>query len=196
VLRRYNPSILTILSIAANAVIYTFTPETQSWEKSGVEGTLFVCETTPPAQTGSDAGYAVVVLNRRGLENLILDLAKVEDVEVTEELLIIRVQDDIETGQGQGQREGGGEGGEKQKVVGVWIHEDKDGTRSVNAGLIQQCWEKVAGARTKGKIAGLVDAVGRNGLEAGGSGDVVAEGGVTTGRRISLSDLFGQQSAQ
>jgi hypothetical protein len=168
VLRRYNPSILTILSIAANAVIYNFTPATQAWEKSGVEGTLFVCETTPPASGIGDAGYAVVVLNRRGLDNLILDLGGIKDVEVTDELLIARV----------GEEEQGEDGeAEKQKVMGIWIHEDKDGTRSVNARLIQQCWEKVSAAATKG------EAVGNGAGEAGG-------------RRISLSDLFGQQSAQ
>jgi hypothetical protein len=183
VLRRYNPSILTILSIAANAVIYLFTPSTQQWEKSGVEGTLFVCETDPPSTT-IDAGYCVVVLNRRGLGNLILDLAQAQDVEVTDELLIMRFQED------------GGEGdGEKQKVMGVWIHKDKDDTREVNAGLIQQCWEKLAG--TKGQYAGAGETVGSNGNGTfGGSGSSARAGGAAAGRRISLTDLFGQQGSQ
>ncbi len=44
VLRRYVPSITQILSIAPFAVLYTFLPETQIWERCGVEGTLFICQ--------------------------------------------------------------------------------------------------------------------------------------------------------
>jgi Dcp1-like decapping family len=180
VLRRYNPSILTILSIAANAVIYLFTPSTQQWEKSGVEGTLFICETQPPS-TAVDAGYCVVVLNRRGLDNLILDLSRAQDVEVTAELLIIRFQE-------------GAEG--DQKVMGIWIHKDKDDTREVNAALIQQCWEKVAAAKGEYAVAG--EAVGSNGNAGGtfGGGNISAGAeGPAGGRRISLMDLFGQQGS-
>jgi hypothetical protein len=176
VLRRYNPSILTILSIAANAVIYLFTPSTQQWEKSGVEGTLFVCEQTPPS-SAVDAGYCVVVLNRRGLDNLILDLSQAQDVEVTAELLILRFQE-----------------GEAQKVMGIWIHEDKDDTREINAGLIQQCWEKVTSKNAKYTPSG--EAVGNNSFSTVESGSARADGVAVGGRRISLTDLFGQQGSQ
>jgi hypothetical protein len=179
VLRRYNPSILTILSIAANAVIYLFTPSTQQWEKSGVEGTLFVCEQEPPS-IAVDAGYCIVVLNRRGLDNLILDLSQAQDVEVTAELLIMRFQE-------------GAEG--EQKVMGIWIHKDKDDTRDVNAGLIQQCWEKVAPAKGQYAMAGEATASNGNGTFGGGNSSAGAERPVM-GRRISLTDLFGQQVSQ
>lgn len=179
VLRRYNPSILTILSIAANAVIYLFTPSTQQWEKSGVEGTLFVCEQEPPS-SAVDAGYCVVVLNRRGLDNLILDLAQAQDVEVTAELLIMRFQED-------------GRDGEAQKVMGIWIHKDKDDTREVNAGLIQQCWEKVASTKVQYTASG--EAVGSSGFLSAGNNSTRAEG-TAGGRRISLTDIFGQQGSQ
>ncbi|KFZ02003.1 hypothetical protein V501_09692, partial [Pseudogymnoascus sp. VKM F-4519 (FW-2642)] len=121
VLRRYFPSTRTILSIAANAVVYTFSASTGQWEKSGIEGALFVCET--------EEGFVVVVLNRHGLENLVLDVREVRDVEVTSEFLILRVP-----GEGEG-----------EKVMGLWIHGDRDDTREKNAGTILQCWEKVRG---------------------------------------------------
>lgn len=175
VLRRYNPSILTILSIAANAVIYLFTPSAQQWEKSGVEGTLFVCEQAPPS-SAVDAGYCVVVLNRRGLDNSILDLAQAQDVEVTPELLIMRFQE-----------------GEEQKVMGIWIHEDKDDTREINAGLIQQCWEKVTSK--KGQYTASGEATGSNGFSLAGNNSARADG-AAAGRRISLTDLFAQQGSQ
>ncbi|KFY37153.1 hypothetical protein V494_04881 [Pseudogymnoascus sp. VKM F-4513 (FW-928)] len=110
VLRRYFPSTRTILSIAANAVVYAFSASTGQWEKSGIEGALFVCET--------ETGFVVVVLNRHGLENLVLDVKEVRDVEVTSEFLILRVP-----GEGEG-----------EKVMGLWIHGDRDDTREKNAG--------------------------------------------------------------
>lgn len=109
-----------------------------------MEGTLFLCDQV-------DDRYCMIVLNRRGLDNLILDLGTTEDVEITPELLIIRFQD-----------------GEEQRIMGIWIHEDKHGTRELNAGLIQQCWQK---AVTDEQNAGF--------------------GGVPeTGKQISLQDLF------
>lgn len=145
VLRRYNPLIRNILSIAANAVVYVFTPSTQAWEKSGVEGTLFVCDQV-------DEQYCMIVLNRRGLENLMLDLGEMEDVERTEELLILRFSEE-----------------EEPKVMGIWIHEDKDDTRDTNAGLIQQCWQMAREMKERRQLPGL---------------------GVQVGQQINLQDLF------
>ena len=172
VLRRYNPSIRTILSIAANAVIYVFTPASQQWEKSGVEGTLFVCEQESHDNV-ADTSYCVIILNRRGLDNLILDLEQVQDVEITSELLIIRFED-------------GSAVDDTQRVMGIWIHKDKDDTRELNAGLIQQCWEK-------GKVSsqGGIGVTAPDGTLATGSNEDAA-----VGRRISLTDLFKQQSSQ
>jgi hypothetical protein len=160
VLRRYNPSIRSILSIAANAVVYIFTPSTEQWEKSGVEGTLFVCDQELTATSGEDS-YCIVVFNRRGLENLILDLGQMQDVELTAELLTLRFS---EHGDGA------------PKVMGIWIHADKDDTRELNASLIQQCWER---ARASGMERGNMIP------------DTVQEPeSVAMGRRISLRDLF------
>lgn len=52
VLQRHLPSTTSILLIAPYAVIYTFIPDTSSWEKSGIEGTLFICAQTPRPDTG------------------------------------------------------------------------------------------------------------------------------------------------
>lgn len=171
VLRRYKPSIRTILSIAANAVVYIFTPSTQTWEKSGIEGTMFVCEEEP---VGGSESYCVVVLNRRGLENLILELWRMQDVERMDDLLILRFADP----------EGGGE----ERVMGLWIHEDKSDTREINVGKIQECWEKA-------KAATLREA--ERAAQGRGFGDETPMGDEEGGggrRRISLSDLFPSQN--
>lgn len=103
----------------------------------------------------------MVVLNRRGLENLVVDLGSVENVEVTEEFLMVGVR---------------GNGEEEVKVLGFFIHKDRDETREVNCRLIREKWEEVRG-----------EGVGNS--SAGGGTD----GGA--GRRLSLSDLFGGQVA-
>ena len=79
VLRRYKPTIQGILSIASNAVLYVFTPGTGAWDKSGIEGTLFVCDCSTPTISEGDAddleeNFCLVVFNRKGMENFILEL--------------------------------------------------------------------------------------------------------------------------
>ncbi|KAF4342026.1 Dcp1-like decapping [Fusarium beomiforme] len=160
VLQRYLPSIHTILSIAANAVIYTFNSASESWEKSGVEGTMFVCAQSPlPEDPGQRPRACVFVLNRRGLDNVIVDLSRVTHAEVSGELVIMKVE---------------GEWQEGDKVLGVWIHNDKDETREVNAAIIQEAW----------KIARSAGPVETQGPEAGPAMQAM-------GKRLSLSDLFG-----
>ncbi|KAF5018823.1 hypothetical protein F66182_9186 [Fusarium sp. NRRL 66182] len=127
VLQRYLPSIHTILSIAANAVIYTFNSMSESWEKSGVEGTMFVCAQGPlPDDPGQRPRACVFILNRRGLDNVIVDMSRVSHAEISGELVIMKVEGDWEEG---------------DKVLGVWIHNDKDETREVNAAIIQEAWK-------------------------------------------------------
>lgn len=165
VLQRYLPSIHSILSIAANAVIYTLNPTTQSWDKSGVEGTMFVCSQTPLPEDPSQAPRACVfVLNRRGLENVIVDLARASQVEISGELVIMQVEGDWDEG---------------DKVLGVWIHNDKDETRTINGATIVESWKVArAAAPVEGQVPEAV-------VEAGPAMQAM-------GKRLSLSDLFGK----
>ncbi|CAM1502684.1 Fc.00g074600.m01.CDS01 [Cosmosporella sp. VM-42] len=161
VLQRYLPSIHTILSIAANAVVYTFDPDSQSWDKSGVEGTMFVCAQSPLLEDPNHRPRACVfVLNRKDLENVIVDLARASHVEISGELVILKVEGEWEEG---------------DKVLGLWIHNDKDETREVNGTTILESW-KIA------RSAGLIEG---QGPEAGPAMQAM-------GRRLSLSDLFGK----
>ncbi|KAB5576115.1 hypothetical protein GE09DRAFT_615986 [Coniochaeta sp. 2T2.1] len=183
VLRRYLPSIRSIVSIAANAVVYTISPTTGQWEKSGVEGTLFVCEQEPVVDL---AGHVlpracVFILNRRGLENLVIHLCNTSACEVVGELINFYVEDkgdataaaaaealDVSAGNGQDNR-----------VIGLWIHADKDDTRQVNADVILSLWNQCRLAITQSASED------QEGGEAG-----VAD----TGRSISMAELFGQSN--
>lgn len=83
VLRRHNPSVNTILSLAPYAVVYLFNPTSRQWEKSGVEGSLFVCQLSQGSL--GEERYSVFVLNRRGLNNFDILLTDGDNVELTEE---------------------------------------------------------------------------------------------------------------
>jgi hypothetical protein len=188
VLQRYNPSITSILSIAASCQIYNYFPADGTWDKAEIAGTLFVCTLAPFSATtvGGQERYCVVLLNKKGLDNLIIDMQDVQEVELKDEFMIIRF---LERGQA-------GLSGplEEEKVLGFFIHADQADTREVNCTLVKGLWERV-------KDGAVIEALERGTLEMGGSEKFEeagfesgsASGGVLTGRRLSLKDLFGAQ---
>ena len=90
VLRRHNPQILELHHVAPYAVIYAFSPQTSAWEKTGCEGSAFLVSLLPNAT--HSMRYAVMVVNRRGLENFELELQTPEEIEITEEYIILQGQ--------------------------------------------------------------------------------------------------------
>lgn len=125
VLRRYVPEMQQIICIAPFAVVYLFSPDSQQWEKCGIEGTLFVCQ-LQPAQSGGHARYNVVILNRKSLDNFVTELTSGEDIEITEQYVILQVI---------------GEDG-TPNIYGLWIFsddQDQVDTREVVANAIQEC---------------------------------------------------------
>ncbi|KAF4637602.1 hypothetical protein G7Y89_g475 [Cudoniella acicularis] len=169
VLRRYHPSIQSILSIAPSAQIYTYLPETTSWNKTEIEGTLFVCQLAPSTLSGS-AQHCIVVLNRRGLDNLIIDVATIENVEITDQFLMLSFQSHQDEGQQNLENT-------EMKTIGFFIHADKHDTREVNCRLIKEKWEEARATKSTGERETL-------------------PGEISMGRRLSLTDLFGQQALQ
>lgn len=107
VIQRHYPSITSCQSIAAYAVIYTFSSTAQSWEKSGCEGTLFLV-TLAPDHTARER-FAVIVLNRRGLDNFVLELRNEDEIQVTDAFVILQGDEEAE------------EESEGKLVYGVWI---------------------------------------------------------------------------
>lgn len=126
VIQRHLPNATSILSIAPYAVVYIFSPISEQWEKSGIEGTLFVCQQSP--NSSGVIRYSVVVLNRRGLDNFQLELLDSSDVETTDEYVILQ---------------GTGDEG-APKVYGLWIFSEPEPSstahaREENARLIWEC---------------------------------------------------------
>jgi hypothetical protein len=199
VLRRYLPGIRSILSIAANAVVYTFPESGQSWEKHGVEGTMFVCEQDPIVMASGQAlpRVSVFVLNRRGLDNLVIDLVRVSDCEMADELIIFRLEDDDASNSN-----GSGDGSAGKEVIGVWIHADEDDTREANSAIIRGAWQQArlafktlieAAAAEAEQLAEQTDA-DDGGALADAQLDIPEKSGPIAGRRISITDLFGQRN--
>lgn len=125
VLRRYVPQIERIISIAPFAVVYLFSPESQQWEKCGIEGTLFVCQ-LQPTHVGGYPRYNVAILNRKSLDNFVTELVSSEDIEITEQYVILQVI---------------GEDG-APNIYGLWIFSDEQeqvNTREAVANAIQEC---------------------------------------------------------
>ena len=188
VLRRHHPDISAILSIAPYAVLYEFHPHPEpSWNKSGVEGSLFVCQLTPGAQLHEDR-YTALVLNRRGLENFEAELREGDNsgIEITEEYVIVSLE-----------REG------VQKIYGIFIFSEGPGssteqTRALNADLMKRCAVQ-AGLSLKHAEAAAAEALPlpRNGHVRGRGPSAEETGGrMPVERQESLQELFGRQRAE
>ncbi|KAJ6185916.1 hypothetical protein N7519_007217 [Penicillium mononematosum] len=199
VIRRHKPSVTSILSLAPYAVVYIFSPTTKQWEKNGVEGTLFVCQ-----ETQGDLGqerYTAFVLNRRGLNNFDLPLTDGENVEITEEYVILKAEES----EGEAGQNGIADplhpqnvpnnqtGTNNVRIYGLWIYSEPPPnstaeSRTINAQMIPR---------------GRLEAMRQNSLHvaavAASSQTAPMEeiqASVPMGRQISLKDLFGQQRAQ
>lgn len=215
VIRRHNPSVTAILSLAPYAVVYIFSPTTKQWEKNGVEGTLFVCQQTQ-GKLGEER-YTAFVLNRRGLTNFDLPLTDSDNVEITEEYVILKADEGLEGEAGANgiadplnpqpqPNQANGSSPADVRIYGLWIYSEPPPnstaeTRTINAQLIREC---AAHAGNSLKIAqDRLDAMRQNGLQVAAAAAEnqtppleEIQASVPMGRQISLKDLFGQQRAQ
>ncbi|KAF3063697.1 Dcp1-like decapping family protein [Daldinia childiae] len=180
VLRRYRPSITSILSIAAHAVVYVFTPPAK-WDRSTVEGPLFICAQDEDGEAAAADG-CLFILNRKGLQNLILDLSTVSNFELATDLLSFKLDQEgpqipMENGESV-----------RPKVIGMWIYAEDDQDRRTNSALINEMWSK---ARSAPDEAGGAPA---SPPTSGSAGDDVEDVSVAQGpgRQVSLNELFGR----
>lgn len=110
----------------------------------------------------------MVVLNKKSLENLIVDMVEVQNVEVTTEFLILNFMD----------REIAGD-----KIIGVYIHADKEDTMEVNCRMMKERWELLRDGLTMNQDASMQSM----GQELSGESD-----GQFVGRKLDLNQLFTQ----
>ncbi|MCJ1286742.1 hypothetical protein MMC26_006088 [Xylographa opegraphella] len=170
VLQRHSRDVISLEYVAPYAVVYHFSSVLQQWEKSGIEGTAFVCGLLP--MEDHPQRYEVTVLNRRGLENFTLELANASDVEVTEEYIILNSTHDG-----------------KPHVYGLWVFSEPSPSstshhRTAIAHTIQECAARAEASR---KVN-----TGRTECEH----DYYFDEEVPMGRQLSLKEMFGQQRKQ
>ncbi|KAI0451731.1 PH domain-like protein [Xylaria acuta] len=176
VLRRYLPSITSVLSIAANAVVYTFEPPSQ-WKRSNTEGTMFICSQRKAPGEAGETG-CLFILNRKGLQNFVLDLDAVGDFELAGDLLIFKLDyaaNEVHLDSGEAVR---------PLVLGLWTYAEEKSDRETNATLINDMWTQALNTR---------DARARAAASDPATVAALAETGPAaqaTGRRLSVSDLF------
>ncbi|KAL1898268.1 hypothetical protein Sste5346_003676 [Sporothrix stenoceras] len=121
VLRCYEPTIRSIEAVAASSVVYAFNSETSGWIKADpqIEGTLFLCEQEPLVlEQYAFPRACVFVLNRKGLMNVVVDLARVSAAEVMEGLITLGIEDETAVTAGPD----GTNGANAPQVLGLWIH--------------------------------------------------------------------------
>lgn len=153
VLRRHYADVNQVLSVAPFAVVYAFSPDSQSWEKTGVEGTLFICQLMSIPSGGSTIErFSVVVLNRKGLDNYMAELQSSSNVEVTDDYVILQATDPNT---------------QAESVSGLWIFTEPEPSstaraREINAQIIVEC-----AARAEKSRAVTVNANHTNGHVSG-----------------------------
>ena len=128
VLKRHNPNVISLQHVSPYAVVYIFNSASQEWEKSGIEGTTFICGLAPNPQC--DQRFSVVVLNRRGLDNFHVEVKSTNEVEVTDEYIIMQSEQD----------------GQLQ-VYGLWVYSEPPPSstahhRDLTAAKVQECASK------------------------------------------------------
>lgn len=166
VLSRHRPDTIAIVYVVPYVVVYIFSPESLSWEKSGMEGSTFLCGLS--ASLEYDYRCAVVVLNRRGLENLNIELTSDESVDITDEYLIVK-----------NERAG------QTKIYGLWVFREPPPSSTSHhpeafAAKVQECIRRVEKSK---KVPDPKPP----------DSDEMQEISVPMGRQISLRELFGQQ---
>jgi hypothetical protein len=172
VLQRYVPSLLQILSRAPKAELYTFSAETQRWELANIEGAIFIGKLSPSPITGAQR-HCIIVLNRKGTENLIIESGEIESVEITEQFLLLGFQNRATEST-------------ELKIIGFYIQADPQfHSREYICQLVKEHWEmaKMDRYRNGQQVAVSYDDEVMESIEEGANKPL--------GRRLSLSELFG-----
>lgn len=181
VLRRYCSEITHIVTIAPFSVVYIFSPESQAWEKCGIEGTLFVNKLTTP---DGAPRYNIMILNRKSMDNFMTDLTSADDIDITDEYVILQAK-----------------GGEEQtlQIYGLWIFseiaEQGMSTRELVGTAVQSCAAQVQAyheiSRSNTRLASTISEFDGAGQKTDIHDDPPRAAQHTTGSPLNLLQLFG-----
>ncbi|PVI07677.1 PH domain-like protein [Periconia macrospinosa] len=164
VIRRHYPEVIAVHYVVSYAALYIYGLDPPGWERTGTEGSLFVCQLAPSLQ-GVER-FSVIMLNRKGLENFTMEIKSPDDIEFGE---FIMMQSD------------------QNQVYGLWIMNDPPPSSTANARTeLQERLEELA-KRAQGSREAFEKM-----RENGPSTHEQTETSIAMGRQLSLRELFGQ----
>ena len=118
VLKLHYPSITSILLSASYCCAYTFSPESQSWQKSGYEGPLFIVQST---YNDGLLHFGLLILNRLNVDNYWIEITADNDIDLVNGYVILRDDQD--------------------KISGLWLFEEAD--RESLCACVSECIERL-----------------------------------------------------
>uniref|UniRef100_A0A4X2KW53 5'-(N(7)-methylguanosine 5'-triphospho)-[mRNA] hydrolase n=1 Tax=Vombatus ursinus TaxID=29139 RepID=A0A4X2KW53_VOMUR len=83
-LRRHDPYITSIADLTGQVALYTFSPEANQWEKTDIEGTLFVY------RRSASPFHGFTIVNRLNMTNLVEPVNKDLEFQLHEPFLLYR----------------------------------------------------------------------------------------------------------
>jgi hypothetical protein len=105
-LQKLDPSICAILDSTTHTAVYRFDPASEKWVRFGVEGSAFV------VALQNSQHHQFIILNKQGIDNLVLDLASVNKIKLQPPYVMIRYST-----------------GGAPVILGFWFHEDSERER-------------------------------------------------------------------
>lgn len=125
-LQRLDPTISDILGTATHVVVYQFNTSLQKWEKSNMEGSLFIVKLRP-GQSGVAQSHvcSLMILNRADVDNMNIPITPTFQMQLRDPYLIFRDDHDFSYGDAS-----------PTVVRGIWFHDDQE--RSLISALLNR----------------------------------------------------------
>ncbi len=138
---------------------------------------MFICSQRKAPGDAGETG-CLFILNRKGLQNFVLDLDNVGNFELAGGLLIFKLdyaahEVHLESGEAV-----------TPLVLGLWTYAEEESDRETNAALITDMWAQALSTRDARAQAAASDPATFAALAETGPA------AQATGRRLSVSDLF------
>ena len=157
VLQRYNPSIHQVLSVAPFAKVYVYNAEAGTWDHGGIEGTLFVCQLLPTTSSNTSLiveRYCVVILNRKSLDNFSVELTTTDDMELTDQYIILQAHNSSSLGNSPTDA--------VQTVYGLWIFTEPEPNstaraREITGHIMVECADRAHRSRLLAEASAIGD---------------------------------------
>lgn len=129
VLQRLDSQIVDLAISSTHVVLYQFSPSTSTWNKTDIEGPLFI------VKRSCNPRFKLIVMNRNSQENLEVGVNGGMEMQLREPYLIFRDNSSSNNTTTTISTTAGGGGGSKDETIrGLWFHND-DERKSVHTYL-------------------------------------------------------------